>query len=188
MKILCFVALITSAFAARIASPTCFVADRIQIHNTVTSLWWTPKLSRPIVTHRPLRAGGNHEWLVFNINRRSHQMSTTSSAFKLFEIAHKVPGVAGQKCRFLLHSQQGRPIRMSRPSSCRPKQFGEQSLFSYGFEQLTNRRWVAVGSQPINEWSRSFLGVKGRSLRTASIRDRHMKFWNIKLSHKKSCF
>ena len=176
---------IAGAFAARISSSTCFVADRIQIHNTLTSLWWNPKLSRAVVTHRPLRAGGSsHEWLVFNVNRRSYQISTTS-VNKLIEIAHRMPGT-GQQCRFLLHSQ-GR-IRMSRPSPCRPRQFGEQSLFSYGFEYLTNRQWIIVGSRPITEGSRPFLGLKGRSLRTASVRDRHMKFWDIKISHRKTCF
>lgn len=166
---------------ARVASSVCFVADRIQIHNTATSWWWAPKLSRPVVTQRP--HGGSHfnqEWMVFNV-------VMTSQSGKLLEIAHKLPGTR-RTCRFLLHSQQGR-FKMSRPGPCRPGQFGQQSLFSYGFEHLTNRQWIAVaGPRHSSQESKRFLGIQGRSLRTTSIRDRHMQFWDIKISNRKTCF
>ena len=168
--------------AQRVASSVCFVAERIQIHNTQKSMWWSHDQSRPIITHRPRSQRFNHEWLIFNINLKFHTSSTM-----LIEIAHRIPDT--QLCRFLLHSQESsRSIRLSRPVSCRPGHFGGFGLFSYGYEFLTDRQWIMTGSNYILEASDSLLGVYGRSVRTTSFRDRHMAFWNIKINKQKQCF
>lgn len=180
---LMFVALmaVANSRSVKIASSVCFVADHIQIHNTNRFWWWSQKGSRPSVTHRPAGPHHHKEWMVFTDSLRSY-----SSSGKLLEIAHKMPGQ--DMCRFLLHSQgRSNALRMSRPSACRPGQFGEQGLFNLKFDPLTYLNQLTVGSQPATVRDSTFLGVRGRFLRPTSIRARDMQFWDIKFNPSKQC-
>ena len=152
---------------------SCFVADSIQQHNSLKSWWWSPYRSRPTVMHTPRVSSYGQQWLIFQM-----QHSTNN----IIEIAHMTND---GYCRFLVHQKSAPNFTSKMP--CKPNQNGEIGYFGTSFDFLTNRRQITIGSGDVATSDNLFLGKRGKSSYTTSIRNKHMAWWNINFSQQQRC-